>query len=265
MSGFTWDGATYDSAVYASPTAPSSWVVAGRTLVVSSHTREPAALTIDVRVRDETDRQAVADLKADAGEYRDRVLADGTTQARDTVGGSNTVTVRPPARLQPPRIRAEYLVDDVRATRTSPSGDAERATVTLIPRESRPLTSDANGALLGATGRWEVTTALGTIATDRVSSEITNDGDTVTLTLALTPPETDVLEASAAATEGVVFESLPDETTRTRDTTPRDRQTVALTAPTASPVASGPYAVSSWATDSVSSARHQVTITLDAL
>jgi hypothetical protein len=295
MSGFRWDRATYDSARYASNS--ERWVLevtdpvrvvrssgdrydrfaydgstyAGATaytfteqsLQVVDHSREPNRLTLEMRVRTDSARAFLADLKDDAGSYTERVRADGVYEARDTVGGSNTIEVTPPARYSPPRQSGTYLVDDVTAERTSADGLAERASVTLVPEVSR---AEATDAVLATTAApWELAFSLGTIRTARVASDIRNDGDTVELRLTLTPEEADVLEASAAAVGGVVSETLPDEDTRVRDVTPTSRQTVTLTPPTESPVDAGDYAVLAWTTDAVTSARHQTTITLDAV
>jgi hypothetical protein len=261
MSGFRWDRETYDSALYAGNS--ERWVLAGQPLQVVDHSREWNRLTLEVRLRGEGARDTLETLKDDAGSYTESVRADGVYEARDTVGGSNTIEVTPPNRYTPPRQAGTYLVDDVTAERTSADGLAERATVSLVPKQSR---AEATDAVLSTTpAAWELAFTLGTIRTDRVASNIRNDGDTVELRLTLTPEETDVLEASAAAVGGVVSEALPDEDTRVRDVTPTSRQTVDVTPPSESPVDAGAYAVVGWTTDAVTSARHQTTITLDAV
>jgi hypothetical protein len=238
------------------------WTIGGQAIETATHTREPNALTLEARVRTAAERATLSDLKDDAGSYTERVRADGVFEARDTVGGSNTVSVSPPAEYAPPREAGDYLVDDVTATRTSADGTAERATVSLVPRESRALETTATPS---AGGSWSLAFQLATVETDRVASEITNDGDRVELTLALTPAETDVLEASTGAVGGVVSERLPDADTRVRDVTPNSRQTVTLTPPAASPIPAGDYVTIGWRTEAITTARHQTTITLDAV
>lgn len=261
MSGFRWDRATYDGAVYAGNA--ERWVLDDRPLQVVDHSRTWNSLTLEVRLRGDAARAKLNELKDDAGSYTERVRADGVFEARDTVGGSNTIDVTPPARYAPPRQAGTYLVDDVTAERTSADGLAERASVALVPQQSR---AEATDAVLGtAAAPWELAFTLGTIRTARVASDIRNDGDRVELRLTLTPEQTDVLEASAAAVGGVVSEALPDEDTRVRDVTPTSRQTVDVTPPAESPVDAGEYAVIGWETDAVTSARHQTTITLDAV
>jgi len=262
MSGFRWDRARYDRGLYAGKD-PQRWFIGPTAIQVVDHSRTWNSLTLEVRVRGDAARAKLNDLKDDAGSYSERVRADGVYEARDTVGGSNTIDVTPPARYSPPRQAGTFLVDDVTAERTSADGLAERASVTLVPRQSR---AEATDAVLGtASAPWELAFTLGTIRTARVASDIRNDGDTVELRLTLTPEETDVLEASAAAVGGVVAEDLPDEDTRVRDVTPTSRQTVDVTPPTESPVNAGAYAVVGWSTDAITSARHQTTITLDAV
>jgi hypothetical protein len=240
----------------------TNWELDTDLLQVVNHSRQWNQLTLEVRLRSDTARAKLDNLKDDAGSYTERVRADGVYEARDTVGGSNTVSVTPPAGYTPPREAGDFLVDDVTAERTSANGLVERATVTLVPRRSRDLQSNATPS---AGGAWSFEFELDTVETDRVASDIRNDGDTVELRLTLTPEETDVLEASASAVGGVVSEALPDEDTRVRDVTPTSRQTVDVTPPTASPVEAGAYAVVGWTTDAVTSARHQTTITLDAV
>jgi len=259
-SGDRYDRFAYDGSTYAGSTA---YTFTEQSLQVVDHSREPNRLTLEVRVRNDSGRAFLATLKDDAGSYTERVRADGVFEARDTVGGSNTVDVTPPARYSPPRQAGTYLVDDVTAERTSADGNAERASVTLVPRGSRAEATDA--VLATTTAPWTLAFSLGTIRTARVASDIRNDGDTVELRLTLTPEETDVLEASVAAVGGVVAEALPDEDTRVRDVTPTSRQTVDVTPPSESPVDAGEYAVIAWSTDAVTSARHQTTITLDAV
>lgn len=261
MSGFRWDRATYDSALYAGNS--ERWVVGNRPLEVVDHSREWDRLTLEVRLRTEGARATLSELKDDAGSYESRIRADGVFEARDTVGGSNTFEVAPPNRYSPPRQSGTYLVEDVTASRTSADGLAERASVRLIPRTSRDLGGAA--ALATTAAAWELAFESGTVRTDRVASDIQNDGDRVQLRLTLTPRETDVLETSVSAVGGVVSETLPDDDTRVRDVTPAERQTVMLGPPSESPVDAGPYAVVGWRTEAVTSARHQTTITLDAV
>jgi len=262
MAGFEWDGAEYDGAVYGAADRPR-WLLDNQVLEVVGHTRTWNSLTLEVRARRDADRALLDELKDDAGSFSERVRADGRYEARDTVGGSNTVTVRPPRTFEPPRRDGTFLVDSVSATRTNTTGEAERATVSLVPRASRPPDPDVTAGI--SSGAWTFAFDLGTVETDRVASEISNDGDRVEVTLTLTPRETDVLEASVAAVGGVVSERLPDADTRVRDVTPGDRQTVDVTPPTASPVDAGAYVATEWRTEAVTSNRHQTTITLDAV
>jgi hypothetical protein len=261
MTGFRYDRQRWDRDVYAGD--GEEWVVGGRSLQVVDHAREPDRLELSVRLRSAGAREALNELKDDAGSYETWTRADGVAEARDTVGGSNTVTVSPPTRFSPPRVAGPYLVDSVTATRTSADGTAERASVVLVPEASRGLGDTA--ALSATTGGWRLAFEEGIIDTDRVASDIRNDGDRVELRLTVTPRQADVIEASVSAVGGVVSERLPDDDTRVRDVTPDERQTVTLTPPSASPVDAGDYAVLSWRTESVTSARHQTTITLDAV
>lgn len=218
-----YDGGPYDG----DAASGRRWVIGNQTIRVVGVSLTPTQCTLDVVARAASERRLLRSLDDNAGAYETRERADGTTIARDTAGGSNTFTVRPSARLRPPRIERQWLVDDVSRERTSADTTATRATVSLVGRGTRESVAGYNDADVATW--WEFDFAGGTIITPRVAN--ISQGATTTVTLTLSARQAELAETVPAAVAGATTQSVPDGDTFASDTTPDSRQTVTISPP----------------------------------
>jgi len=266
MTGFDYDGETYDGGSWDEEAAPKSvyipgeydgthwdadpaqgqtWVIGDQQITVVGVEITPTELSLDVRARTDSERRLLSTLDDNAGAFEDRTLADGTYQARDTAAGNNTFTIRPPTRLKPPRIVRDWLVDDVSRTRTSSDQQTIEATVTFVASQTRvPVVGYTDPS---NTSEWSFAFADGTVVTASVAD--LQQGETTTIPLVLTDRQAELVESTVAAVGGSYTFEVPDGGTFTRDETPESRQSVTITVPdTASgaPIDSGEYVVTGW-------------------
>lgn len=266
MSGFAYDGESYDGASWGVEVAPKSvnipgsydgthwdadpaqgqtWVIDELQIQVFAVTLRPTELELSVRARTDAAQRLLDRLDSNAGAYEDRTLADGTYQARDTAGGSNTFTVRPSTRLRPPRVTRDWLVDSVSRTRTSTDQQAIEATVTFVAGGTRtPQTGHTDAA---DTSQWTFAFNGGTVVTASVAD--IQQGETTTIPIVLTDRQAELVESVTPAIGGAYTFEVPDDETFTRDETPTDRQSVTITSPdsvTNPPLPDGEYVVTGW-------------------
>lgn len=266
MSGFAYDGENYDGGDWdvqpatggylenepydgthwdRDPAFGQTWVVGNTALRVVDVTLTPTRLTLVVRVRSASARDALARLDDNAGSVTERERANGVTDGLDTAGGSNTFTVRPPTQLRPPRIERDWLVEDVERERASADTKATLATVTLLADQTRSVVDGyADSANANS---WSFSFTGGTIITDRVSN--INQGATTSLQLILSRRQAELFETVTAATAGSVVSVVPDGQNYSRDTTPNSRQTVTIDGPDDADdpaISDGDYVVAGW-------------------
>jgi len=223
----------------------TTWVIDDTAIRVTSVRLTPTNLTLEVRAREAEERQLLDTLDDDAGAVDTRERADGTTVGLDRAGGSNTYTVIPPVRLQPPRVSRQWLVDDVSRNRTSVDTRATSSTVSLVATDTRDR--ETGYADAADSGKWTFDMAGGTIVTQRVAD--ISQGATTTLTLILTDRQAELFETVAAATAGAVVREVPDGQWFSEDTTPAERQTVEITPPSGATdpaIPQGMYVIEGW-------------------
>lgn len=241
----------------------AEFVVDGRELRTYSATLTPTTLRLEVRARTDRERLTLERLDANAGAYDQRDRADGTIQGVDTAAGSNTFTVTPPLDLEPERITRDWLVDSVSRRRTSADTKATRATVEFIATDTRAPASTLTETT--AANSWEFTFADGRIVTDRVHD--IDQGETTTVTLALSPVQAELFETDTPAAAGAVIRGVPDGETFTEDTTPNSRQTVTVDPPdnASSPaITVGDYVVSGWESQGADAGAYRVSMELSS-
>lgn len=246
MSSFQYDGAQYDAANW---DAPHPWLIDGVALSPTAVTVTPETIELTVPTRTQSTRDLLDTLDANAGEVRRRNLADGTMQAFDTAAGGNTYTLSPQSRSVPPRTERAVHVDDIAREKSGPSGQTVTADITLVPTATRTRNTRTD---TDDTAQWRFTfSAGGRIVTNRIAAQVNDDRESTTVSLVLTPLQTQTLETNTAAVAGAVSQSVPDGESLDRDTTPNSRQTVTVSPPdTASdpPLESGTYLALGWTT-----------------
>lgn len=264
MTGFSYDGASWDGGTYGvklpaggylqdesydathwdtDPAQGQRWALGGATIRVVGVTLTPTELRLEVRARSQSERQLLDTLDTNAGAVDTRERADGTTVGLDRAGGDNTFTVRPPVRLRPPRTVRDWLVADVSRDRTSIDTKAVAATISLVASQTR---DSVDGYVNSGTG-WTFTFNRGTIVTDRVGD--ISQGETTRVPIVLTDRQAELAETVLAASAGAVVSPVPDGETFTRDTTPDSRQSVDIALPSGvsdAAISPGEYVVEDW-------------------
>jgi len=185
-------------------------------------------------------------LSAESGEVDVVGDSSGSFTAYDRAGGDNTYQLEPPDARNPPNAPGKYLVADFESEVRDQAAEEYLATVELVPGASRTQT----GTVDGSGGRWTLSFETGTVSTDRVSSDVSEQArksqSGVVLTAVLNGEECRALEESASALGAVRYRSVPDGDEVVEDNSDGSRNTVEIDPPADAPLEPGDYVVLGW-------------------